>query len=286
MPRIALKLEYFGKSFCGSQMQHGVRTVQSELEHGLAIFFRTGGNRVPVTLSGRTDAGVHADGQIGHFDIDARFIQASGLSSDLTAADLKRMCWALNGILPADLSITAARVAADKFHARFSACGRSYVYQILNREQRSALSQDRSYFVPAPLDLQAMKAAAPAILGEHDFAAFKSSNADTTGSVCTVERSELLSLGEGKLEFWISADHFVYNMVRIIVGTLMDIGLGKRPETALSEALSSKDRQQAGPTAPAWGLCLKTVEYPAEFNYFGETVRKPDPQKKSGDLES
>lgn len=288
MPRLAIKLEYCGKSFSGSQMQRaGLRTVQSELERGLGIFFRTRGIRVPVTLSGRTDAGVHADGQIAHFDIAESAISASGLAPELSAAELQRMCWALNGILGQDLSITSAKLAADRFHARYSACRRTYVYRILNRPQRSALEHGQSCFVPAIMDVASMQRASTAVIGTHDFVAFKSSNADTTDCVCTVERSELLSLGEGKLEFWISADHFVYNMVRIIVGTLLDIGLGKRPETALSEALSSKDRQQAGPTAPARGLCLKAVDYPTEFNYFaGEPVRTPDLLKKSGDLES
>ncbi len=274
-------------------MQHGVRTVQSELEHGLGIYFRTRGHRVPVTLAGRTDAGVHADGQVGHFDIDERFVLASGLRADLSPDTLKKMAWALNGILDPDLSVWKAALATKQFHARHSAVKRGYVYRILNRDQRSALHQNYSYFLPGDLNIDAMKEACTAIIGKHDFAAFRSTNANTSSSVCTVERSELLSLGEGKLEFWISADHFVYNMVRIIVGTLLEIGLGKRPETALSQALLSQDRQQAGPTAPAWGLCLKAVTYPAEFDYFagesemsGRAVQKSDPLSKSGDLES
>lgn len=293
VPRLAIQIEYFGKAFCGSQMQLGVRTVQAELEQSLGIFFRTRGERVPVTLAGRTDSGVHASGQVGHFDIDDRFVVAAGLSTELSPLDLNRMSWALNGILTSDLSVRAAAVADRNFHARHSAIRRGYVYRILNRPQRSALHQDDSCFLPGELDIGCMQRACRDILGRHDFTAFRSSNADPTGSVCRVERSELLSLGEGELEFWITADHFVYNMVRIIVGTLLEIGLGKRPETALSHALESKDRQQAGPTAPARGLCLKSVIYPAEFDYFagasensGRALRKSEPLSKSGDLES
>ena len=113
-----------------------------------------------------------------------------------------------------------------------------------------------------------MQTAAAAILGRHDFTSFKSSNKEKVSPICLVERAEILNKGEGELEFWITADHFVYNMVRIIVGTLVEVGLGKRAPSDLSEALAGKDRHLAGPTAPPWGLCLYSVDYPAEFSLF------------------
>ena len=274
--RIAIKLEYEGKKFCGSQYQDGVRTVQAELEAALGTYLRTAPPR--VILAGRTDSGVHARGMVAHFDwpkdaqTEIENGSASASSPDAKNGapeiDLWRLCWALNGILKTDLAVTAACQVEDRFHARFSALERTYVYRILNRPQRSALVKDNCYFVPHPLDLDGMKEAAADLLGTHDFAAFRSTNADKSTTVCDLSRAEFLNLGEGELEFWITANHFVYNMVRIIVGTLVEIGLGKRHKARLSEALSRKDRELAGPTAPPWGLTLVSVKYPEEFKLF------------------
>ncbi|CAN5328445.1 tRNA pseudouridine(38-40) synthase TruA [soil metagenome] len=251
--RIAAKVQYSGKLFCGSQYQAGVRTVQSELEKALSLYLR-----VPTKagFSGRTDRGVHSFGQIVHFDVEQDEL------------DLWRFCWALNGILPNDISISSVKVVDDKFHARFTARKREYVYRILNRPQRSALLKETHYFVYRPLDVELMKASTAALLGSHDFSGFRSTNADKTSSICDVTRAELLNLGEGRLEFWIAANHFVYNMVRIIVGTLVEIGLGKRAPESLAEALNAGDRNLAGPTAPSWGLTLNSVEYPEAHAIF------------------
>lgn len=256
--RIALKLEYDGKKFCGSQYQEGLRTVQGDLESALATYLRCAPLR--VVLAGRTDSGVHARGMIAHFDCPEPV--------DALVLDLWRLCWALNGILKGDLAVVDACIVKDEFHSRFSALERTYVYRILNRPQRSALDKESRYFVPHPLDLAEMKEAAGALLGTHDFASFRSTNADKSSTLCHVQRAEFLNLGEGELEFWISANHFVYNMVRIIVGTLVEIGLDKRPKVRLKEALSRKDRELAGPTAPPWGLTLVSIKYPEEFKLF------------------
>ena len=297
--RIAMKIEYAGEKFCGSQMQAGVRTVQEDLEKALNAFFRTRHERaIKATLSGRTDTGVHAYGQVMHFDLSDEFLlRAFGSTTNggnKTAPDsaslpahatypisispagepliddlvLNRICWALNGILQKDLSIVQAQVVPSHFNARHSAILRTYVYRILNRPQRSALGHNMQHFVQAPLDTEAMKLAAQSLLGQHDFSAFKSSNADKTSPICRVSRAELLKKGESELEFWISANHFVYNMVRIIVGTLIDIGLNKRAPSDLAKALAGKDRHLAGPTAASRGLCLHSVDYPAEFCLF------------------
>lgn len=279
MPRLALKLEYQGKKFAGSQFQKGHRTVQSELERALRLFLRIAdATNFRVAFSGRTDSGVSAAAQVAHFDYDERSLtrlnltipdsrqSSSGQAHD--TYDLYRLCTAVNGICYPDLSVICAQVVADDFHARFSATGRTYVYRILNRSQRSALMNDTHFFVHGKMNIEAMMEAAKFLIGRHDFLAFKSTSTDPVDSVCRVERAEILNLGEGKLEFWISADHFVYNMVRIIVGTLVEIGLGKRPASDLKDALQSKQRHQAGPTAPPWGLCLQSVQYPKHFNLF------------------
>ncbi len=329
--RIALKVEYQGESFCGSQMQKGVRTVQEELEKALNVFFRGKEARsIKLTFSGRTDSGVSSLGQVAHFDLADELLAAAFekfvlesaksksqysriLGFDVSAFDicrslaesssrsenrsesdsvqfkrgqtastnekmnelfLRRICWALNGILPEDVSVTRAQAVPDQFNARFSAVRRTYVYKILNRPQRSAVRQKKHYFIAEELNLELMKEASRSLLGKFDFRAFKSSNADIRTTVCTVDRAEFLNKGEDELEFWISANHFVYNMVRIIVGTLIEVGLGKRAPEAMAEALAGKDRHLAGPTAPPWGLCLYSVEYPAEFNLFKEKPEK------------
>ncbi len=251
--RIAVLVEYDGRNFCGSQYQVGVRTVQADLESALATLARS-----PVTavFSGRTDTGVHARGQVVHFDWSEEVI------------DLWRLGWSLNGILGEDVSVRALQVVDDSFHARFSAQSRQYVYRILNRPQRCALLRRTHYFVPHELDFDSMREAANCLVGEHDFSAFKSSNSDKVSSVCRVSRAEMLNLGEGVLEFWIASNHFVYNMVRIIVGTLTQIGLGKIRAEAAEEALSGKSRRLAGPTAPPWGLSLDSVTYPEVYRLF------------------
>lgn len=251
--RLALLIEYFGKSFHGSQYQVGVRTVQQDLESALSTYARCA---VTAVFAGRTDTGVHASGQVVHVEWPEDQV------------DIRRFCWALNGILAKDISIVDASVVPDDFHARRSAIEREYVYRILNRPQRSPLLKNTHYFVRMPLDTKAMKAATGMLLGQHDFSGFKSSNSDTSSTVCEITRADLLKLGEGRLEFWIAADHFVYNMVRIIVGTLIEIGLGKMQPESMREALTTGCRDLAGPTAPAWGLVLNSVKYPDRFELF------------------
>ncbi len=258
MTRLALLIEYDGKRFHGSQYQVGVRTVQSELEGALAKFAR---REIRLHLSGRTDTGVHAAGQVAHVDWP-----------DDIELDLWRLTWGLNGIIKADLAVVNVQVVDNEFHSRFSAVSREYVYRILNRPQRSALLKDTHYFVPRSLDLKAMQDGASRLSGRNDFTAFRSTNADKSSTVCTVTRAELLQLGDGKLEFWIAADHFVYNMVRIIVGTLTEIGLGKKTPDSVGNALDIGDRALSGPTAPPWGLTLSSVRYPRQYKLFENEI--------------
>jgi len=257
--RIALLLEYLGNDFCGSQAQKNLRTVQSVLEEALTIYFRLSKSTkakkpLRVILSGRTDSGVHASAQVAHFDVPAE--------AQTNPLDLELLAWAINGILASDISVRQAVLVSDTFHARFNAIERAYVYRILNRPQRSPLRQNTHYFLRTPLGIGSMEEAIKCLPGRHDFVAFKSSNADKLSTICEVNYARLLNLGEGELEFSIAADHFVYNMIRIIVGTLIEIGLNKRPPDSLKMALMSGKRKLAGPTAPAWGLCLVSVKYP------------------------
>ncbi len=255
MARVALLLEYSGRSLHGSQLQLGVRTVQSELEKALTTVLR---RETRAIFSGRTDSGVHAAGQVAHIDI---------LAEEL---DIRNFCWSLNGLLDNDIAVRTAQIVPADFHARYTAIRREYVYRLLNRRQRSALLKDDHHFVFTDLDLNAMQQAALELIGSHDFTSFRSTSADRTTSICQVSRAELLNKGEGKLEFWIAANHFVYNMVRIIVGTLIEIGLGKKAPESFVKALSESDRNLAGPTAPPWGLTLNSIEYPEHYKLFEE----------------
>lgn len=262
MPRLALSVEYIGDKFHGSQYQLGVRTVQKDLEDALEVLTK---KKVRVTFSGRTDAGVHARGQVAHIDLD---------ESDF---NIDKIVWSLNGILKRDMAVSKIQVVDDSFHARFSATKREYVYRILNRPQRSPLLKNTHHFIRDPLDLKAMSDGAFQLRGKNNFSAFRSRNADTSNPVCLVSRSEMVNLGEGCLEFWIVADHFVYNMVRIIVGTLVEIGLGKRSVKNIVDALETGERSLCGPTAPAKGLTLNSVEYPKKYCLF-----KQNSNEKSG----
>jgi tRNA pseudouridine38-40 synthase len=265
-----MQIQYLGGRFSGSQFQVRVRTVQDELEKAVGTFLRLPGGRAKLHFSGRTDSGVHARGQVAHFDCEDEF-------------DAWRFCRAMNGILERDVSITEAQVVPDDFHSRFSAIRRTYAYRILNKPHRAALCHDTHVVVPYRLNLSLITELAGQFVGSHDFLGFKSTNSDKGTTVCNVDRAEILNLGEGELEFWISANHFVYNMVRIIVGTLIEIGLGKQPMTDLGEALHDRQRLKAGPTAPPWGLCLESVEYPEKYRLFEATSFKV--QERSSDYQ-
>ncbi len=202
---------------------------------------------------------MHASGQVAHFELP------NDLAKDWADIEPQAFAWSLNGILPTDVCIKQADLVSTDFHARYSAVERHYVYCILNRAQRSPLHQGDHYFVRAPLDVDAMKEAIICLPGRHDFSAFKASNSDKVSPICEVNYAKLLNLGEGELEFSIAANHFVYNMIRIIVGTLVEIGLKKRSIDSLKAALIGAQRKLAGPTAPAEGLTLVSVKYPEPY---------------------
>jgi tRNA pseudouridine38-40 synthase len=244
-PRMAALLEYDGSAYAGWQSQAHAKSLQERVEAALGF---VAGAPVAVVCAGRTDAGVHALGQVIHFDAAAR---------------RSPRAWVLgaNTRLPPDISLQwAGEVAAD-FHARHTAVRRIYRYHILNRSARSALGARRTAWIHKPLDVDAMRGAAQVLLGEHDFSAFRSVECQSKSSMRRVERISVDQHGDC-LCIEISANAYLHHMVRNIVGTLLEVQSGSDPRCAMQRILESRDRRLAGATAPAAGLYLWRVEYP------------------------
>ncbi|MBI5853897.1 MAG: tRNA pseudouridine(38-40) synthase TruA, partial [Nitrospirae bacterium] len=202
---------------------------------------------IPVVAAGRTDAGVHALGQVLSFRSD----------KGLAPTEWVR---ALNARLPPDIAVRAAEPVGDEFHARYSARAKLYEYRILNRPERSALDRARAWHLYGPLDVQAMQEAARALLGQHDFSSFEGPRSEAEDQGCDVRRLDVLRDGE-KVRIEAEADRFLKQMVRAIVGTLVEIGQGKRLPASLKDILNARDRRAAGYTAPPHGLYLLQVRY-------------------------
>lgn len=246
--RIALGIEYNGSMFNGYQMQSaGTRTVQDELEKALS---KVADKPIRLTCAGRTDTGVHATGQVVHFD--------SAVPRELKA-------WMLGGNtnLPRDISIHWVRQVSDDFSARFSAISRSYRYILFNRRVRSAVFQRNVSWSFERLDETMMHDAAQALLGEHDFSAFRSSQCQAKHANREMQAISVRREGD-YVTLDLKANAFLHHMVRNIMGTLMVIGRGEQPVSWMQEVLQGKDRKAAGMTAQAAGLYLINVEYPAE----------------------
>jgi tRNA pseudouridine38-40 synthase len=255
MRTFKIALSYDGTDFGGFQRQSNARSVQQVLEEALAPIE---GLEVIVSGAGRTDAGVHALGQVASFR----------LSSPISAADLKK---ALNATLSAtgsnDVRVLAVEEAADNFNARFSARAKLYRYRIVNAEIVSPFDWRYGWHVPRALNLDDMRDAARALAGEHDFAAFQSAGNKVTTSIRTITSSEWLETplpdGGRLLIYEIAGTGFLKYMVRAIVGTFVDIGSGRRPVNSMERLLESGNRADAGPTAPPHGLYLVRVDYDA-----------------------
>lgn len=241
---IMLVLEYDGADYAGFQWQPGRPTVQAELEKAIAALT---GEAVRVIAAGRTDAGVHALGQVVNFRTE----------SALPAATVQR---GLNALLPAAVAVRQAADVADDFHARYSALSRSYRYTILNAPLRSPLRRLTSYHVPAPLAVERMAQAAQALLGTHDFAAFGGPMRAEGTTMRTVYRIGCRREGELVL-LDIEANAYLSRMVRSIAGTLIDVGRGKLPEDEVAAILAAAERRRARPSAAACGLCLMSIRY-------------------------
>ncbi|MBW7851465.1 MAG: tRNA pseudouridine(38-40) synthase TruA [Rhodospirillales bacterium] len=245
MPRYRLTVEYDGSGFVGWQRQDNGPSVQQTIEEAAA---RLAGETVTVTAAGRTDAGVHALGQVVHLDLAKAF-----------PADTVRD--ALNfHIKPAPVAVLAAEAAADDFHARFSACGRAYLYRIVNRRAPLALDRQRAWWVPQPLDDGAMAAAARQLVGRHDFSTFRAAECQAGSPVKTLDLLDVTRRGE-EIQVVARARSFLHHQVRNMVGTLRLAGEGKWTPDDVAAALAARDRRAGGPTAPACGLYLTEVIY-------------------------
>jgi len=247
--RYAVGIEYDGSAFMGWQRQtHAGRTVQACVEEALA---KVADHPVEIVCAGRTDAGVHASGQVIHFDSEAR-------------RDLRSWLLGTNSNLPADVAAGWIKEMPEDFHARFKATARQYRYLILNRSTRPALGRSEFTWVHRPLEAGPMQAAARNLIGRHDFSAFRSVDCQAKQPVRNLKRLDVRREGE-HIVIDVVADGFLHHMVRNIVGVLMEVGQGRRPPDWSREVLEGRDRTLGGVTAPAYGLSLVAVEYPAEF---------------------
>jgi tRNA pseudouridine38-40 synthase len=246
LPRYKLTIEYDGGPFVGWQRQENGRSVQQAIEESAARF---SGETVVVKGAGRTDAGVHALGQVAHLDFARDW-------SGETVRD------ALNAHLrPEPVSIVAAEPVPPDFDARFSAIARHYLYRITDRRAPPALDRSRVWWVSAGLDADAMHEAARALLGQHDFTTFRNAQCQAKSPIRTLDRLDVSRAG-GEIEVRASARSFLHSQVRSMVGTLKKIGEGRWPVAAAGEALAARDRKRSGPVAPACGLYLVAVDYP------------------------
>lgn len=243
MRNLKITIQYNGKNYCGWQRQPNSLGIQGNIENAIYEITK---EKVKLIGSGRTDAGVHAFGQVANFLIN----------SNIPASKLPL---AINSKLPKDISIIDCVEVDDNFHSRYSAIGKTYRYLIYNSQYRSPIYKDISYQVKYDLDIEKMKKEAKSLLGEHDFCGFMSSGSSVLDTVRTISDISIKT-EEDLISIEITGNGFLYNMVRIIVGTLVDIGRGKIDES-LEDIISSKDRKRAGHTAPAHGLFLKKVYY-------------------------
>ncbi len=244
MDQIRLVVEYDGTHLCGWQRQDNGPSVQQHLEEALAQLLQ---HAAPVTGASRTDAGVHARGQVATFRTE-RAIPLHGIRRGL------------NSLLPPAIAVREAAEVPDDFHPRFSATGKHYRYAILARPDRSPL-EPRAWHHPAPLDLEAMREGARALIGEHDFSAFRAAGCTARTTVRRVDAIGIVPIAPDIVHIDVRGNAFLRQMVRIIVGTLSEIGTGRLQIAQMSEILASGDRTRAGLTAPAHGLELVEVRY-------------------------
>ena len=246
--KIALGVEYDGTDFHGWQFQGDVRSVQECLEAALS---KVADHPVTVHCAGRTDSGVHAVGQVVHFETDA-------------VRSLRSWVLGANVNLPNDVSVSWAREMPEEFHARFSAIGRHYRYQILNRGTRSAIWRGRASWIYHPLDEHAMHRAAQQLVGTHDFTSYRALACQAKHPVRTVHRLDVSRQAEMVI-LEVHANAFLHHMVRNLAGVLIAIGKGEQQEFWAQEILELRDRTKGGVTAPPQGLCLMGVDYPEKY---------------------
>ena len=253
--RIALGIEYDGSRFLGWQTQPGGGTVQDALEPALAGI---AGAPIAVTAAGRTDRGVHARGQVVHFDTEVERPDSAWVRGT-------------NAMLPESLAVLWAKRVPEAFHARYAARSRTYRYVLVNRPVRAALEARRAGWFHLPLDVEAMRAAAAFLVGEHDFSAYRSSECQAKSPIRTVFEFRVEKKDE-RVEFVIRANAFLHHMVRNLVGTLVYVGKGKHPPQWAREVLESRERARAAPTFAPEGLYLEAVEYESHWGLSRENA--------------
>ncbi len=245
MPRIRLTVEYDGTGYAGWQRQENAVSVQQRLEEALGRLLDAD---VRVTGASRTDAGVHALGQVVHFDTASRIPP-------------EKYAYALNTMLPDDIRVRASMAAADDFHARFDARGKIYRYMMFNSPHASALLRHSHAHVMYPLDAERMNEEARAVIGTHDFQAFAASGSVAKDTVRTIHDCRVVRAGD-EVMLLVRGSGFLYNMVRILAGTVIQVGSGKLEKGAIDRALAGRSRLSLGVTAPPHGLTLMRVFYP------------------------
>lgn len=245
MPRYFIRLAYNGTNYKGWQVQPGTLTVQSELEKALSLILRA---EVEIVGCGRTDTGVHASDYYAHFDLAAAI------------KDTADLVYKLNKFLPPAIAIKEIFEVADTAHARFDASQRVYEYKVVR--QKNPFTQNLAYYFHGDLDVDAMNAAAAILLGNKDFKAFSKTHTDVKTTMCNVTFAQWEVRGD-VLVFTIAANRFLRNMVRAIVGTLIEVGRGKRSFDEFSDVINSLERSEAGDSAPAEGLYLAKITYPS-----------------------
>ena len=241
---LKITVEYDGSRYCGWQLQPNGESIQAVLERAISTFF---GTPTRITGSGRTDAGVHALGQVANFFADKSY-------------DRHRILRGLNALTPPDITIKEVEIVPDTFDARRDGRSRVYEYHILNRPTPSPFYLNRAWHVHENLDRAAMSEASTCLLGEHDFSSFRAAGCEAVHPIRKIYRTSLESRGE-LLVYNIEATAFLRHMVRNIVGTLVEVGRGLRTTQSFSQLLQLCDRTQAGPTAPPHGLYLVEVKY-------------------------
>ncbi|MBN1155253.1 tRNA pseudouridine(38-40) synthase TruA [candidate division KSB1 bacterium] len=242
MTNYKIEINYDGTNFCGWQIQSHERTVQGEVQNSV---FRIFHQQINLIGSGRTDAGVHAEAQVANFK----------LSGEVPTSKLKA---AMNGTLPPDIRVLSVEMVPDSFHARFDAVKRLYHYTISRHQY--AIGRRYMYFYPYPLTTDYMREAATYLIGQHDFKSFCQTKSEVNNHICTIEELNIVESNH-IVRIEILANRFLHNMVRIIGGTLLDIGSQHDAPETMRDILQAKDRRAAGKTIPPHGLCLKKIYY-------------------------
>ena len=244
MRNVKLTIEYDGTNYCGWQKQNNEKTIQEEIEKAI---YKAVGEVVEVIGSSRTDAGVHARGMVANFKTNATI-------------PFDKFKYAINDKLPDDIAIIESEEVSEDFHARYDSKGKTYCYSIINRQQKPAIGRNYVYHFKWDLDIEKMREACKHFIGKHDFKAFRSLGSSVKTTERTIKELYIESEGE-KINIFITADGFLYNMVRIIVGTLLKVGRGKIPVEDIEKIILLGDRKKAGPCVPAQGLILEKVYY-------------------------